>query len=69
METDASKRTTDIETIQDKVAADQSTVPLLQGAQVAVSGKKVSGVTRDGSFEFRFGTLSEFCEEEHEPAP
>ena len=69
VETDASKRTTDIETIQDKVAADQSTVPLLQGAQVAVSGKKVSGVTRDGSFEFRFGTLSEFCEEEHEPAP
>ena len=37
--------------------------------QVAVSSKKVSGVTRDGSFEFRFGTLSKFCEEEHEPAP
>ena len=37
--------------------------------QVAVSGKKVSGVTREGSFEFRFGTLSNFCEKEHEPAP
>ena len=69
VETDASKRTTDIETIQDKVAADLSTVPLLQGAQVAVSCKKVSGVTRDGSFEFCFGTLSEFCEEDYEPSP
>ncbi len=58
VETDASKRTADIETIQDKVAADLSTVPLLQGAQFAVAGKKVSGVTLDGSFKFRFGTLS-----------
>ncbi|MES2095018.1 MAG: ABC transporter substrate-binding protein [Actinomycetota bacterium] len=58
VETDKAKRTKDIETIQDKVAADLSTVPLLQGAQVAVSGKKVSGVTLDASFKFRFGTLS-----------
>ncbi|MFM9918287.1 ABC transporter substrate-binding protein [Lacisediminihabitans sp. H27-G8] len=58
VETDKAKRTKDIETIQDKVAADLSTVPLLQGAQVAVAGKKVSGVTLDASFKFRFGTLS-----------
>ncbi|MHC5796007.1 ABC transporter substrate-binding protein [Lacisediminihabitans sp. FW035] len=58
VETDKDKRTKDIETIQDKVAADLSTVPLLQGAQVAVAGTKVSGVTLDASFKFRFGTLS-----------
>jgi peptide/nickel transport system substrate-binding protein len=58
VETDKAKRTKDIETIQDKVAADLSTVPLLQGAQVAVAGTKVSGVTLDASFKFRFGTLS-----------
>ncbi|MET4705038.1 ABC transporter substrate-binding protein [Frigoribacterium sp. UYMn621] len=58
VETDKAKRTKDIETIQNKVAADLSTVPLLQGAQVAVAGKNVSGVTLDASFKFRFGTLS-----------
>ena len=58
VETDKAKRTKDIETIQDKVAAELSTVPLLQGAQVAVAGKKVSGVTLDASFKFRFGTLT-----------
>jgi peptide/nickel transport system substrate-binding protein len=59
VETDKNKRTKDIETIQNRVAADLSTVPLLQGAQVAVAGKKVSGVTLDASFKFRFGTLSQ----------
>ena len=58
VETDKAKRTKVIGTIQDKVAADLSTVPLLQGAQVAVAGKKVSGVTLDASFKFRFGTLA-----------
>jgi peptide/nickel transport system substrate-binding protein len=58
VETDKAKRTKDIETIQDKVAADLSTVPLLQGAQVAVAGTKVTGVTLDASFKFRFGTLA-----------
>ncbi len=58
VETDKAKRTKDIETIQNMVAADLSTLPLLQGAQVAVSGKAVSGVTLDASFKFRFGTLS-----------
>lgn len=58
VETDKAKRTKVIGTIQDKVAADLSTVPLVQGAQVAVAGKKVSGVTLDASFKFRFGTLA-----------
>ena len=58
VETDKAKRTKVIESIQDKVAADLSTVPLLQGAQVAVAGNKVSGVTLDASFKFRFGTLA-----------
>ena len=58
VETDKAKRTKVIGTIQDRVAADLSTVPLVQGAQVAVAGKKVSGVTLDASFKFRFGTLA-----------
>ncbi len=46
--------------IQDAVAKDLSTLPLLQGAQVAVSGKDVKGTkdTLDASFKFRLGVLS-----------
>ncbi len=40
------------------MAAQLPTIPLLQGAQVVVEGKDVKGVTLDGSFKFRFGTLS-----------
>ena len=42
------------------MAKDLSTVPLLQGAQVAVVGKDVSGAedTLDASFKFRYGALS-----------
>ena len=58
VETDQAKRVTQIGEIQDKVAAQLSTIPLLQGAQVVVAGKDVKGVTLDGSFKFRFGTLS-----------
>ncbi|MFQ1003296.1 ABC transporter substrate-binding protein [Modestobacter sp. SSW1-42] len=49
-----------IEQIQDLVADDLSTVPYLQGAQVAVTGTDVSGVedTLDASFKFRYGALS-----------
>ncbi len=47
-----------IEEIQAKVGADLSTLPLLQGAQVAVTGKDVTGTTLDGSFKFRFGTMA-----------
>jgi len=57
-EVDADKRQALIEDIQAKVAADLSTLPLLQGAQVAVVGKDVSGAQLDGSFKFRFGSLT-----------
>ena len=56
-ETDADARTKMIEDIQAAVAADLSTVPLLQGSQVAVTGADVSGATLDGSFKFRYGSL------------
>jgi len=58
VETDPAKRQTLIEDIQAAVAADLSTVPLLQGSQIAVTGKTVTGATLDGSFKFRYGTLA-----------
>ncbi|CAN5394117.1 ABC transporter substrate-binding protein [soil metagenome] len=57
-EPDPATREGIIEDIQAKVAADLPTVPLWQGAQVVVTGKDVSGAQLDGSFKFRFGTLS-----------
>ncbi|POH58419.1 ABC transporter substrate-binding protein [Arthrobacter glacialis] len=58
--TDAAARTKLIEDIQRAVAQDVPTLPLLQGAQVVVSGKGVKGVkdTLDASFKFRLGVLS-----------
>jgi len=58
--TDADARTKLIEQIQAKVGADLSTLPLLQGAQIAVVGKNVSGAdkTLDPSFKFRYAALS-----------
>lgn len=58
VETDVDARTGLIEDIQAAVAADLSTIPLLQGAQIAVTGKDVTGATLDGSFKFRYGTLT-----------
>ncbi|QTX04848.1 ABC transporter substrate-binding protein [Agromyces archimandritae] len=57
---DADERTALIEQIQEKVAADLSTVPYLQGAQVAVTGTDVTGTedTLDASFKFRYGALA-----------
>ncbi|PFG44691.1 peptide/nickel transport system substrate-binding protein [Isoptericola jiangsuensis] len=57
---DPAERTAVIEEIQDTVAADLSTVPYLQGAQVAVVGADVSGAedTLDASFKFRYAALS-----------
>ncbi|WP_120337047.1 ABC transporter substrate-binding protein [Cryobacterium soli] len=57
---DPAERTTLIEEIQDKVAAQLSTVPLLQGAQVAVTGTTVTGTsdTLDASFKFRYAALA-----------
>jgi peptide/nickel transport system substrate-binding protein len=56
-DTDKAARTADIQQIQAKVAANLSTLPLLQGSQVAVTGKTVTGAVLDPSFKFRFGTL------------
>ena len=58
--TDVAARTAIIEEIQQKVAADLSTVPYLQGAQVAVTGTDVEGAdqTLDASFKFRYAALS-----------
>ncbi|WP_438855911.1 ABC transporter substrate-binding protein [Agromyces sp. M3QZ16-3] len=46
--------------IQDKVAADLSTIPYMQGAQIAVVGADVEGAedTLDASFKFRYAALS-----------
>lgn len=57
---DASKRTSDLEAVQERVAEQVPILPLLTGAQTAVSGKDVKGVddTLDASFKFRFSSLS-----------
>lgn len=57
VEADPAAREALLEDIQAKVAADLSTVPLLQGAQFAVTGANVSGAVLDGSFKFRYGSL------------
>ncbi|RBY87314.1 ABC transporter substrate-binding protein [Blastococcus sp. TF02A-26] len=56
---DEAARTALIEQIQDLVAADLSTLPYLQGAQIAVVRTGVSGAgdTLDASFKFRYGAL------------
>ncbi len=56
-EPDATARDDEIGQIQDLVAKDLSTIPLLQGTQVVVTGKDVQGATLDGSFKFRFAPL------------
>jgi peptide/nickel transport system substrate-binding protein len=58
--TDKSARKALIGDIQTAVAKDLSTLPILQGAQVAVSGKDVKGVqdTLDASFKIRLGVMS-----------
>ena len=57
---DPVERTALIEEIQDKVAAQLSTLPLLQGGQVAVTGTDITGTqdTLDASFKFRYGALA-----------
>jgi peptide/nickel transport system substrate-binding protein len=58
VETDPAKRTQEIEDIQKMVAEQLSTVPYLQGAQVAVAGADVDGVILDASFKFRFAPVT-----------
>jgi len=55
---DAAERTSLIEQIQDLVAQKLSTVPLLQGAQVAVTGADIDGVILDASFKLRFAPIT-----------
>ena len=55
---DPAERQAIIEDIQAKVGADLSTLPLLQGAQVAVAGTDIEGVILDASFKFRFAPLT-----------
>lgn len=56
-EKDATARADEIGQIQDLVAKDLSTLPYLQGTQVAIAGKDVQGTTLDGSFKFRYAPL------------
>ncbi len=58
VETDPDARTQEIENIQERVAGLLSTVPLLQGAQVAVAGTDVDGVILDTSFKLRFAPIT-----------
>ncbi|MGA3489765.1 ABC transporter substrate-binding protein [Micromonosporaceae bacterium DT55] len=57
---DAAQRQKLIEQIQETVAGDLSTLPYLQGAQVAITGTDIAGAdtTLDASFKFRYGALS-----------
>lgn len=57
---DKAERTKLLEEIQTKVAGDLSTIPYLQGDQVAVTGTDVTGTkdTLDASFKFRYGAIS-----------
>ncbi len=55
---DPDERAGVFEEIQASVAEDLSTVPYLQGSQVAVAGADVGGVTLDASFKFRYATLT-----------
>lgn len=57
---DPAERQAIIEQIQELEADDLSTVPYLQGAQVAVTGADVEGAedTLDASFKFRYAALS-----------
>jgi peptide/nickel transport system substrate-binding protein len=58
--TDPTQRAAVIGQIQDLEAKDLSTVPYLQGSQLAVVGKDVTGVdtTLDPSFKFRYGVIA-----------
>lgn len=57
-ELDQSKREEELKEIQRIVTADVPTIPLLQGAQVAVTGKNVKNVILDASFRFRYASVT-----------
>jgi peptide/nickel transport system substrate-binding protein len=58
VEPDHDKRIQDIEDIQARMGELLSTVPLLQGAQIAVAGSGIDGVILDASFKFRYAPLT-----------
>jgi peptide/nickel transport system substrate-binding protein len=58
IEGDPAARQAIIEEIQDVMAEKYlSTLPLLQGIQIAVAKTEVTGITLDASFQFRYGTI------------
>lgn len=54
---DEAEREAKLEEVQQLVAEDLSTVPYLQGAQVAVAQNDITGVVLDASFKFRYAPL------------
>ncbi|WP_147917242.1 ABC transporter substrate-binding protein [Ruania zhangjianzhongii] len=54
---DEEERAGMIEDVQAAVAEDLSTLPFLQGAQVAVAQQDIEGVTLDASFKLRFAPM------------
>lgn len=57
-QTDAKAREDTLKEIQKLETEDLSTIPLLQGAQVAVTGSSVKGVVLDASFRFRYASVT-----------
>ena len=58
VEPDEAKRVQLLKDIQTAVAKDLSTVPYLQGTQIAVVGSGVSGAQLDASFKFLYASLT-----------
>ena len=60
VESDKAAREQTFKDLEDILARDLSTLPLLQGKQFAIAGAGVSGAadTLDASFKFRLGSLS-----------
>jgi peptide/nickel transport system substrate-binding protein len=57
-QTDDKEREDTLKEIQKLETDDLSTIPLLQGAQVAVTGSSVKGVVLDASFRFRYSSVT-----------
>ena len=57
-EKDETTRENILKEIQEKETDDLSTIPLLQGAQTAVTGTSVKGVVLDASFRFRYASIT-----------
>ena len=57
-QTDDKEREDTLKEIQKFETDDLSTIPLLQGAQVAVTGSGVKGVVLDASFRFRYASVT-----------